>query len=313
MPPTIFEQSPTHCWQPDGGEKIFFPAKVVAESGSNRTVPRERLYRSGAKIDLTGDAADSFTTLSHFFNGTNEANVPRNPYPVQLNKLIAALKNKRGTLTLSTRGPIRAVAHAWQRRDSDERVDFATLQIDWIRDNGDSQTELSFTAPTARAAAVPLAAQVQAQLGRAGAWSDDVAALIELASALERALLLPSTYTDDAEQARAALQEATIRIQLSFANPDRVDDPTASLLFDPLGYGALQGLRELSEMTVRSKAEAAPGAAQPLPRRYPRPVSLAFVARDVAGQTLEDLLALNATLPDPRSIPAGTTILVRAA
>lgn len=310
---TIFEESPTHSWKPDGGTAIAFAAKSIAETGGNRLVPRERLYIDGALQDCTGAAPDSFTTVSHFFNNTREPGVAQNPYPGVLNQLIAALKNKRGTLTLLTRGPIRVMAHAWRRTESDERVDWAMLQIDWAADNGEQQDETSFLAPSARAAAVPLALKVQANLSRAGAWGADIAALADLAAALERALLLPSTYTDDADQARIALQEATVRIQLMFANATAAPtDPTAGLLFDPLGYGALQGLRELSEMAAKSKGST-PGVSQPIPKIYQRPVSLAFVARDVAGQTLDDLLALNASLPDARRIPAGTPILVRKA
>lgn len=300
-------------WQPDGGALIFFAGKSVAESGGNRLAPRERLYRPGAKQDSTGPQADAFTTLSHFYNGTLEAGVPVNPYPGVLNQLVAALKDKSGTLTLPTRGPIRAKAHTWQRRESDERIDFATLQIDWVADNEDGQLAASFTAPTARSGAVPLAAVVQGRLSRAGAWSDDIAALVALARALERALLLPSTYEDDAEEAAIALQEAAVRIELQFANPRAARlSPAAGLLLDPLGYVALQGIRSLSEMAAKSKA-ARPGAATPIPKRYPHVVSLAFVARDVPGQSLDDLLSLNASMPDTRAIPPGTPILVRAA
>lgn len=310
----IFESSPTLCWQPDGGSRIFFAGKSIAESGGNRLVPRERLYRPGALQDSTGAMADSWTTVSHFFNGTLEPDVPRNPYPGVLNQLLAALKDTRGTLTLLTRGPVRARAHTWQRTESDERIDFATLTIQWVADNEDAQTAASFTIPTARSAAVPLALKVQGQLAAVGAWSDDIAALAALAALLERALLAGSSFADDAEQAAIALQEATVRTELLFANQVQAagGNVAAALLLGPLAAPALAGVRALSELASKSRAHAAPGVGQPVPKRYQRPVSLAFVARD-QGQDLEDIVALNAALPDQRVIAAGTPILIRRA
>ena len=105
-----------------------------------------------------------------------------------------------------------------------------------------------------------------------------------------------------------------MRIQLLFADAGRATagDVAAGLLLGPLAAPALAGVRALSELASKSRSQAAAGVGQPVPKRYPRPVSLAFVARD-QGQSLDDLVALNASMPDQRIIPAGTPILVRRA
>lgn len=305
-----FAKSPIASFHPDAGTIVTFPIKSVQENGGLRLTPRERLFRPGAKQDSTGVSPKGWTTMSHFFNQMSDPSVRANnaPYPQTLNDLLAAGALGVGTLVLPTTGPVRAKLHTYTRVEGDERTDFATLTVVWAEDNEDGQTLTSFLQPVARSAAVPLAVQVQAQLAAEGIWSADVSLLGELAAALQAALLQPSAYADDAEQAASALSEAISRIQTTFGSAT-FGSPASGLLLAPASFGAGLGLTALAEMAARSRASAA-GTTGPVPVRYKQAVSLAFVAAD-KGQALDDLANLNASLPDLRRIPAGTPILVR--
>ena len=307
---SIFSRLPRASWFPDSGAIVYFPIKSVQENGGLRVTPRDRLYRPGAKQDDTGASADDFSTLSHFYNGLREAGQLAEQYPANLNRLIDALKLGAGTLTLPTRGPIRAKAKTWTRDDSDNKTDFAQLTIHWVANNEDGQTAATFFPPQARSAARSLAARTVRALQAEGAWSADVSLLESLCDALERASLAPTIYAGDvAERANAVI--ATIdRIKGNFMVLPRPSSPPHTLLLlSPSSWSAGRELSRLREVAARSRG-ATPGSDQVITVTYTVPKSLLDVATETC-QPIEDLAGLNAGMPDQRFIEPGTRVLIR--
>jgi prophage DNA circulation protein len=321
MPDDLFEQTVPCSFRVDA-EEVRFAILQINESGANRISPRKRVFRAGARLDGTGTDPDSWVLQCVFYNGMRETGVPRDPYPTEANRLIALLKKsgeKTGTLTLPTRGPKRVRATNWGRSETFEKRDYCVLEVTFLEDNEETQTESTFSPPNARSAAVSTASYVVESCVVAGIWSSDIAQLEQLASELEALALAPTDYVNDLEEKARAVMDVVHRIEAAFlptqtqiqAGPVNPGATAQSLLADPSALTAQASLRTMAELAAQAVANV-PGRTRPRIISYETSVSIFDVSVEQSVE-LETLVELNTSIPDLRIIPARTSIYLPGA
>lgn len=311
MADDIFAVSPSVSWQVDGGEEIVFPAESTRESYRNRIIRHKRYKRDGARLEDTYSEAIVWTiTVAAYNSPDHEVLVDGlDFYPTKLNELLDSfLVHKTGTLNTLTRGPRRCRAESYEREETNENRDSASVVLVFVEDNEDDSETSNWTAPTAASVAVKTAEEATRECEDHGVGEDVAASLNENASAIESYSSAPSEFAGDID-AKASLVVRTVdRIEKAHANlVDGSGDEVRTLLTDPSSSRAGKLLRKLSDTASRAVYERLQEPA-PTPITRPRDISL-FDLAPVQNVSVDDLINLNPGL-DPFFVPAGTTILV---
>jgi hypothetical protein len=305
---TIFDKYPVGSWTV-GGQRIVFPVVSIGESGSNRLVERERPYRDGAKLDDTGSKAKRWEIEVLFENSISEPGLSttRALYPTVLNDLIASFdRHDTGDLVVPTRGTVRARASSYERRESAEVPDAASLTLSFVEDNEDSIDRRAFESPSANADARRLGEQTTFDAQSQGIDSFSLADLNEFAAGLEAIANAPGDLLIDLDSQAAIVIGATNRVIEAFTRPSQ---DGRDLLDDPSSSRTQRKLERMKELTYKSKEEARRGR--------PRVVTVAVMVDTsivrLAGfleQSMTDLIAINPQIVNPLFIPAGSQVRV---
>lgn len=302
---TLFEKGPLARWKPDGEPhlEVAFPILSISESGGHRLVERERPHRPGAKIDKTGRKAKRWTVEILLENSMKEPGlVERVLYPDVLKKLIASFDaEETGTLTLPTKGVLRACAGDYGAKESHDERDAARMTFTWVEDNEDKIGASVIGPPTPASAARLLAEQTQFSAQSDGAWDTSLADLNQFASELEALANFPGDTVADLDSQAGIMVAATNRAGRAFSDPSRRG---RDVLTDPDSSVTQRKLHETRDLAGRARAAR---------ERYTSvvfetPRTLFEIAADV-GQSVEDLLPLNGAL-DPLLVPAGTPVRI---
>lgn len=303
----VFESLPAASWQADGKDPIAFPVLTVRERMTRRVTPRRRAYKTGAKLDGTGRDHLVWELESLFHNGNDEVDTPTDLYPDHLEKLLTSLEaDETGTLTLPTRGPVRAKLKEWARTDAAEPRDAAKVDFTFWEDNEDTQVQTGFNKPSAKSSSQPTSQEATEALESAGAYSEDVGSLEELASGLESLANAPDEYLSQLEQQANQVIAAGDRIVRAFSNAaSSAANEVTKLITDPENSRAGAVVKKL--MDLAGSARVRVGARVVVSKTYPRDLSVFDVSVD-AGQSSDDLIALNPQLPDLYFIKAGTPV-----
>ncbi len=301
---------PVASWQGDGRARIAFPATRISESLDQRIIPRARPYLKGEKVDGTGPNARRWEIESLFHNGLVDPETPEVLYPGQADALCEDLYiGEIGTLTLTTRGEVRAKLQNYRRTETADQPDCCAITTTWVEDNEEDTTAASFTAPSARAVAVPLAAETVDALEQAGCWDGNVAQLAEAAASLEQLAGAPGEYAGDVEQAVLAVAHHAQAVERAFSDAAKSGkDDGRALLLQPESNRAVRLLRKLADVAHSALARSPAGKRIAI-RRYPDEISIFDVAT-IEGQDAAVLLAMNPAIGDPLAIPPRTPVRV---
>jgi hypothetical protein len=204
-------------WRSDeDGEEVIFTAERITESGGNRLVEQERAYRAGAKLDSTDWKALRWRIESAFNNTHTEPGIGESPvmYPDRLNRLIRSFARKEtGNLYLPTRGFRRVKASSYERDETIDNVDAASVVFLFVEDSEDVINLDALSDPLVSASLNRLAEQTKFSAERIGSFSDDLVDLATFASQVETVLLGPSRALQDlrAQNKRNRLAHRRIR------------------------------------------------------------------------------------------------------
>jgi len=310
--PTIFEGYPPLSWSVRG-QKYFFPALSISETGANRIVERERPFRDGAKLDDTGSKAVRWVVEAIFENTVEETGLDNGEmalYPDVLNALVDSFKqHETGDLVLPTVGKRRARAEGYSRREQPEEQDAATVTFTFVEDNEDAVRADSFRQPTANANARRLSEVTTFDQESLDNGHFSISDLQESVSELEGLMNAPLDYAQDIESSSKRVGQLAVQVVQVFSNTGQRGRDT---LLGSRGNRASRKMVREQDMAARAANESRRG----------RPVIVRFVAlRDTSlfsvaaylRQPYVDLLAVNPQLEDPSYIPRGSEVRVFAA
>ncbi len=302
---TIFEKYRVHKWAAKGKAEVAFPVKRVTERVEHRVAARKRPHRKGWKCDSTGVDGRVWELECEFFNGHEEEGVKGDElYPDELNKICDSIEvEETGTLTLATRGPVRAKFKGYQRVEQWDEIDCAAVIFTFWEDNEDSVTASSFDLPSARSVPKKLAQEATFSMEKDGAWDGDISDLNAFAAGLEDLANFPGDYIDDLETQANAVVSAVVRVESAFTNAaNRANEEASTLLLKPEASKGGRLLRRIADVAKRSTTNLV-GSPKIVVRTFPRDLSIFDIANFVEQDAIR-LLAINPGLEDPLLIPA---------
>lgn len=305
----VFEQFVVGAWEAKGKTKIPFPISRLTQSYANRIAKRRRPYQDGWKLDDTGSDGVTWEVESIFHNGHNEDGLPEVLYPDHADKLCASfVVHETGTFTSPTRGPRRARLESFRRVEDAGLRDACTITMTFLEDNEAGMDAGSFAAPSAQAIARTLASDTIDALAKAGCWSSTVASINELAAGLQNLANAPGEFVGDFEAQANATLNAVESVEHAFSSASsELAQESGRLLLDPEASRAGRLLRRLGDTARRATIGRVAGGMRS--KRYAREVSLFDVSKEEAVR-FDELLRINAGLPDPFRIPAGTPVVL---
>jgi hypothetical protein len=308
-PDPIFEQYEIASWQPDGGQRVFFPVTRITETGGNRIIERERPYRDGAKLDDTGGRAKKWDMEALFFNSIDEEGLEQNGEPLYPNMLNWLIEegfgvHATGNLIVPTRGEVRARADSYSRSETFDERDGGIVQLTFIADNEDSVDARSLGMPTVAATAVQLAQTTEFSAQQAGAWDASFQDLVHFAAELEGLANAPREYAQELHDKARMVQAAHERILNSFSS---YTVGGRGVLLDPAGNRTERKLIMIADRAGQSRNAARGGKPSTVAVVFEHDQSLASIAAMV-GLDYEDLLYDNPQLQNPGHIPRGTPV-----
>lgn len=292
------------------GLSVVFPAQKITWTGGNRLVERERAYRDGAKLDDTGSKAERWVVETTFENSINEQGLDANGiplYPAAANALIALFRlHATGDLQLPSVGQVRARCLDFERVDTFELRDTATMHFTFIEDNEDTIGLRSLQAPSPRANGRRLALSAEFDAQSANVWDLNVRTLNTLVSQLETTLNRPHEVIQDTELASTQIRHAAERVDQAFR---KAGNPGRYGLGTPRGHHMQRKMVDQQDMAGR--AQLGSGGGQPTLVVIVVTIdSSLFRIAATLGQSLDALLRVNPQLQDPCSIPRGTRVRV---
>jgi prophage DNA circulation protein len=307
--PTVFEQYEVASFRPDGGQKIAFPVKSIRESGGNRLVERERPYRDGAKVDDTGSKARRWDMSTSFFNSIEEPGLEANGevlYPNVLNLLLEEIMvvHATGDLVVPTRGSVRARAESYDRLETADERDGATVTLVFIEDNEDNVDARSLGMPTVNATAIRLANVTQFSAEQVGAWHSSFQDLVHFAAQLEGLANAPREYVREMHDKARMAQAAHNRVVNAFKSNTVAG---RGIFLDPAGNRTERNLVKLMDRIGRSLNMPRGGKPGTVAVVFEHDQSIASIAA-MLGLDYEDLLYDNPQLPNPGHVPKGTPV-----
>jgi prophage DNA circulation protein len=305
---TIYEQYPIMQWKVGSRDPLKLPVISITETGGNRIVQHERGGRDGAKLDDTGAKARVWTLTILFNNSLQEKDLDETTplYPQLLNEFVRSFdEHETGTLTLPTVGDVRARAQDYQRSETTDEDDSATVQCTFVQDNEDALDRALLSPPAVVSTIVRLAEQTTFSEQKNGSWSDDIASLTEIASEIEGLLLAPGRTVQDIGSVVRSHQHALQRIA------DAAEQSSDGESGDPRGSASARLLAIMLDREAQAEEE----------RTQSRPRTKAFVIDvertslyEVAARLNQDaelLLELNAArIDDPFFLTRGEVIRV---
>ena len=302
-------------WQGAGDLEVLFAVTEIRETYGRRVVPRTRVYKDGQKLDDTGEDAISWEIDALFFNGMQApetSGAEEDQYPGAIDRFCIALRIVgTGDLTLSTRGARRARVKGYRRTDSSAFRNGATITLTFLEDSEDDITAASFSKPAAKVAASAQALDSYTFATDEGAGASLLQQLNELASGLQELANAPGEFVDSLEAQAKAIGHLCSKVESTFANAAaRAQGDTVMLLTNPSAAPGLRSLRKLSDTAMRAASEAAQAAARGpriVSRTFSRTMSIFDVAVEV-GNTADQLMGINGSIPDMLAIAPGTPV-----
>jgi len=284
---------------PDDGEEIIFPVISREKQSGNRIVPRERPYRPGAKLDNTGEKADTFTVVALFCNTIDEPRLGNDTllWPDRISLLDAALRTSlTATLHLPWERNIRVRAQDWTRSADTSMRNAERMSITFVRDNEDSLDPSEITEWVGGSTSRTVE-EAEFDADSLGEWDGDFSELTEAAAELEGMANAPGEMVADVEMKAGQVTRAAESIERTLG------------LTDPESAPIQRKLLEIRDSAARASSQARSRSRRITTRTYDHETDLYSVASE-RGQKVGDLLQLNTQLEDPTYIPPRTPIKV---
>jgi prophage DNA circulation protein len=217
--------------------------------------------------------------------------------------------HETGDLVLPTIGRVRARAETYERLETPDVQDAASLSFTFIEDNEDDVDASAFKQPSANANARRLSEQTEFDQESLDNGHFSISDLTEAVSELEGLVNAPFDFAQDVENSARTIGHLAARVTQVFS---KLGHRGRDTLLGPKGGRANRKLIQAQEIAARAAAESRRG----------RPVIVRYVVRldtsmfEVAAflrQSLGDLLAINPQIEQPFYVPRGTEIRVFAA
>lgn len=305
----IFSKYPTASWRVGDGEPLFFPVVEITESGGKRIVQHQRPHRQGAKLEDTGSKARSWTVTTLFNNSIQEG--VQNGVPLYPQRLRQILKSfdvaETGTLVLPTIGKVRARPETYERKESPEQQDTASLTLSFIEDNEESLERAALNPPSVVATLLKIAQQTTFTLQRNGI-SDSGLSLTEFASEIEGLLLAPGRAVADLG---AVVRSHRRAIQRMIDAATTAADTSGGLFSEPRGSEMQRQLRILLDREAAAEDERT--SSRPRTKAFVIDVEVTSIFEVAArvDQDAEELMDLNAArVADPFYLTRGEVIRI---
>lgn len=305
----IFSKYPIASWRVGDGETLFFPVIDITESGGKRIVQHQRPHRQGAKLEDTGLKARSWSVTAIFNNSIQEGvqnGVPL--YPQRLRQILKSFDTaETGTLVLPTVGKVRARPDTYERKESPEQQDTATLTATWIEDNEESLDRAALNPPSVVATLLKIAQQTTFTLERNGI-SDSGLSLTEFAAEIEGLLLAPGRAVADLG---AVVRSHRRAIQRMIDAATTAADSGGGLFSEPRGSEMQRQLRILLDREAAAEDERT--SSRPRTKAFVIDVEVTSIFEVAArvDQDAEELMDLNsARVADPFYLTRGEVIRV---
>lgn len=304
----VFEQYGVCRWVCRGND-VAFPILSLKEQGGNRVVEHKRPFREGAKLDDTGGEPFVWTVTGVFENSLQEEGLRADEplYPDTLNRLIRSLTiHETGTLFLPTRGAVRARPKSWDRSESNEIRDYATLVITFVEDNEDAIDRTALKEPSAAGSLRRLAEKAKFSAAKAGTFS--LGDLQAFAEDLQNLMQAPGRAIEDVTRAAEKLKNICRRtLRVMAQESERISQFIAA----PEESDLARQLAELMDMASGAELQRnAGGARAGLTRMYVVPADTDIYTLSAALSVEPTVLADLNFLPDPLWINAGTKLRV---
>lgn len=254
----VFSEYPIAQWKVGERASVSFPTTSIVESGGKRLPRHERPYRDGWKLDDTGLRGRTWKVTAIFSNRVLEPGMPLNgvaPYPFAVRALLESFEERvTGDLTLPTVGKVRARLETYERTESSETRDFATVELTFIEDNEEALDRATFRPPTVRATIVKLAETTQFSARSAGAWDRDTLTLLEAAGRLEEMMLAPGRAITDVRAQGESMVRMARRIS---AAQESLATAVGGDFNDPRGSASHRQLRTMEDRVALAESEKA--------------------------------------------------------
>lgn len=309
--PTEFEQYEVATWS-IAGQTYAFPAQIIRDLGGNRIIKRERAYRHGAKLDNTGAVARVWQMECLFHNSIQEPGIAETNgadalYPTVLNKILETFNDmETGDLVVPTIGLVRAKLESYDRTETYEERDCASVTFVFVEDNEDEVDFASISFSPVDGVGRELAGQTTFDAQSADTWDQTFADIEASMNALEDLANSPASTVQDINRESDRLQRLILSADQKFRQVGRNGRDTLS---NPRGNATRRKLDRQREVAARVTNDARRGRPQILRFLVGRQTSL-FEVASFLDQPYRDLLAINTQLPDVLNIPAGTIVRV---
>lgn len=314
MPADIFELFGPARLTPAGGDTFNLLVMSAVQAYERRIITRRRPYLDGAPLDDTGSDPKTHDVVLLFANGHGRQDIPQPTYPDYHQRFLAAVEVE-GTATYYAPG--RGERRVRIKRVSSEQApgqrNSETVTLSMVEDLEDERaTAGSFTLPSAKSAGPVLARQLLVEAEAQGMGGDLLAAIGAFVDSLEAAANSPFDSAAEMQQRADALTSACKRFErLGLTGRQRFDDFAYSPLLPPDAAATLVLLRQLQD-TAAAQRSALFGTATTKPRSFTRTLSI-FEVASLLGQSADELIRLNPRLPSLFAIPAGVTVITKAA
>ncbi len=292
----------------DGGFVTHgFTAFVVAESGSNRIVERNRPFRPAAKLDALGPNSDSFSIEAIFHRDIAEPDipVPEPRWPDALQRFVDDLKTgKTGTLNLPWKRGIRCKALTWGRTaNANEHRGGESIRVEFKEDNEDKLDRAAVQLVTVKATVQNAVEATSFDMESEGMDLFAIEDLTEIAANIQGLLNTPGDFAASLLHAGNRLRRAVETVKGAFSS----GQPGRDGLNSPEGANARLKLLELAELAARAVGEARPRQTRIV--TYPRVRDIYSIATEL-GQNARELMTINEQIEDFAVIPAGQAVRV---
>jgi hypothetical protein len=309
MSSDIFSKYPTASWRVGDGEPLFFPVLDINETGGKRIVQHQRPHRLGAKLEDTGAKARQWTVTALFNNSIQEAvqnGVPL--YPQRLRQILKSFDTaETGTLVLPTVGKVRARPETYERKETPEQQDTATLTLTFVEDNEESLDRAAMNPPSVVATLRKLAEQTVFTQHRNGI-SDSGLSLVEFAAEVEGLLLAPGRGVADLGAVVRGHRRAISRM---IDAATTAADEGGGLFSEPRGSEMQRQLRILLDREAAAEDERT--SSRPRTKSFVIDVEVTSIIEVAArvDQDAEELMDLNAArVADPLYLTRGEVIRI---
>lgn len=308
MTDEVFEQYGPCRWVCRGND-VSFPILSIKEQGGNRIVEHKRPFREGAKLDDTGAEPFVWTITGVFENSLQESGLRQDEplYPDTLNRLIRSLSvHETGNLYLPTRGAVRARPKNWDRSESNELRDYATLVITFVEDNEDAVDRAALKEPSASGSLKRLAEKAKFSAAKAGTFS--LGDLQAAAEDLQNLMQAPGRAIDDVTRAIEKVKNICKRtLRVMSQETQRISQFVSA----PEESDLARQLSELMDVAAGAELQRNSGTTRAgLTRTYVVPADTDLYTIAAALGVDPTLLADLNFLPDPLWINAGTKLRV---